>query len=518
MASHASRYRRPGGPWDLPSLDSLLSTSSRSHSIVDGAGRLGAAEIEHRVAALAGWLLSLGARRHDVVAFQLPNGVDAALLYRACWRIGAVAAPVHHRAGIQEIEAVLSQLPPVIFISSPGMAAADLAPGAVTSHVVSAAIRDDPRAHGPAVNLHASPARPGDLAVVLFTSGSTGPPKAVLHTHRALAYKATTMVLAHGLRPDDATLMPAPLAHISGLLNGVLLPCVAGMRSVLMERWDPEKALALIDSHHVTFMAGPPTFFVTMASARSSTRRPGLAGGTMRLISTGGAAVTPAFVDATTEAFGCRVKRTYGSTEAPTVATTSPADPPEQARATDGRVVGEAELKVVDPMTLTKAGAGRPGELWVRGPELFAGYADADDTTAAIASPGRWFRTGDLAVITDDGCLTITGRIKEIIIRGGENVSMREVEEVLESHPTVQQAACAGVPDPVLGERVGAVVVASAAFDVDECKRWFASRGVARFKVPDLIVTTRRIPLLAAGKIDRGAVRELLSAGWRSPR
>lgn len=509
VASRAARYRRPGGPWDVPSLDKILTAAPTTHSIEIGEAHLDKAHLERQVATVAGGLQALGVRRHDVVAFQLQNGIDAVLLYRSCWRIGAVAAPVHHRAGIREIEAAISPLPPATFVTAPSLPAADLDHTLVKRHLVSSEIVED--LHGPPFTHRYSPARPGDLAVVLFTSGTTGTPKAVLHTQRSLAYKATTMLRAHGLRADDATLMPAPLAHISGLLNGVLLPCVAGMRSVLMDRWDPGKALEIIGSQRVSFMAGPPTFFVTMASAATRSRVPA-----MRLISTGGAAVTPAFVDATADAFHCQVKRTYGSTEAPTVTTTLPMDPPARARETDGRPVGEAELKVVDPVTLAEAATGQTGEVWVRGPEVFAGYADRAETAAAIATPGRWLRTGDLAYLTSDGYLTITGRIKEIIIRGGENVSIREVEEVLEAHPAVRQAACAGAPDPVLGERVGALVVAGTDFDVDSCRRWFASRGIARFKSPDLVVVADELPLLATGKVDRQAVRDLLIQRSRS--
>jgi cyclohexanecarboxylate-CoA ligase len=345
----------------------------------------------------------------------------------------------------------------------------------------------------PPVTLGASAARPADLAVALFTSGSTGAPKAVLHTQRGLAYKARLMRDVHGLTATDAVLMPAPLAHISGLLNGVLLPGVAGMRTVLMERWDPEEALDLIASERITFMIGPPTFFVTlMAAAGFSAERVQ----SLRLISSGGAGVTPAFVEQARDAFSAVVKRTYGSTEAPTVTTSHRGDPLDRARDTDGRPTGEVELRI---------GAG--GELWLRGPELFVGYADPLQTRTAHAR-GGWFRTGDLATI-DDGWLTVVGRIKDVVIRGGENISVAEVEGVLEAHPAVRQAAVVGYPDEVLGERVAAFVVADIGFDLDAVRAWFAERGVTRFKTPERVVRLDALPTLAAGKPDRAALREL---------
>jgi acyl-CoA synthetase (AMP-forming)/AMP-acid ligase II len=480
--ARAAHYLRRGGPWDGPSLDAVLATvGGPGDRVVDDDTRLSAASLESQVASLAGGLRGRGVKRGDVVAWQLPNCLEALLLYRACWRLGAVAAPVHPAAGEADAAASLAQVEPRFVLSE----ATDVAGLAV-----------DAPAPVPA---GASPARPADLAAALFTSGSTGPPKAVLHTQRGLAHKARTMAAVHGLGPDDVVLMPAPLAHISGLLNGVLVPGVTGMTSVLMGRWDPEQGLDIVAAERVSFMIGPPTFFVgLMGAGRFSPE----AVATIRLVSCGGAGVTPAFVAHATERLGAFVKRTYGSTEAPTVTTSWAGDPADRARDTDGRAVGEVELKVAPD-----------GELWLRGPELFVGYADPAQTEAARAR-GGWFRTGDLATLDAEGWLTITGRIKDVVIRGGENISVAEVEAVLETHPAVRQAAVVGYPDPVLGERVAAFVVADGGFDLEACRAWFADRGVTRFKTPELVVVLERLPTMAAGKPDRAALRELaLRAG-----
>ena len=180
--------------------------------------------------------------------------------------------------------------------------------------------------------------------------------------------------------------------------------------------------------------------------------------------------MTPAFVEETARTFDCRVKRTYGSTEAPTVTTSTNDDPFEAARDTDGRAVGEVELRVTDPGTGTAVGTGERGELWVRGPEMFAGYADVQQTNEAIAA-GGWFRTGDLATVDAQGWLRIVGRLKEVIIRGGENISASEVEAALEAHPAVRQAVVVGYPDPLMGERVAAYVVTTEPFDLAACRR-----------------------------------------------
>jgi cyclohexanecarboxylate-CoA ligase len=454
----AKEYRQPGGAWDVPTLDALLGVHDD-------------AATADRVARVAGGLRARGVRRRDVVAWQLPNVETAVLLYRACWRLGAIAGPIHHQAGAAEVDRMRALLDAAVVVGP-----------------------DDALPDGDPVTTGA--ARAADLAAALFTGGSTGAPKAVLHTHRGLAHKAITMVGAHGLQRRDAVLMPAPLAHVSGLLNGILVPGTAGMRTVLMARWDPERALDLVETERISFMVGPPTFFVQLMAAPGFTRE---RVESLRLVSSGGAGVTPSFVAGASERLGARVKRSYGSTEAPTVTSSTSRDPVRRARETDGRPVGQCELRVA-----------RDGELLLRGPELFAGYADPADTRAAVTR--GWFATGDLATVDGDGWLTIVGRKKDVIIRGGENIAAAEVEETLAAHPAIRDAVAVGFPDERLGERVCAFVVTDAPFDLEACRAWFATRGVARFKTPERVVRMDAFPVLAAGKVDRAALRQIAAA------
>lgn len=496
-------YRRPGGPWDLPSLDGLL-TDAEPHPalLVGGDRRWSSAEVNDAVARLAGGLEDAAVGRGDVVAWQAANLLEVVLLYRACWRLGAVAAPLHHRAGPAEVEALVSRLRPSLTLSTPDL------PLVALDGTVAIGGGDD----GFAALLDGRPrldaeARPTDPACILFTAGSTGAPKAVLHSHRTLGTKARMMVGIHGLGPDDAVLMPAPLAHISGLLNGLLVPQATPMKSVLMDRWDPDTALELIEAERITFMVGPPTFFVQMREAeRFSPERVE----SLRLVSSGGAGVSPGFVEDASTTFGAVVKRTYGSTEAPTVATSYEGDDPGRARVTDGRAAGEVELRIVDPVRGADAPPGDVGELWVRGPEVCVGYLDAVDTDAAFAK-GAWFRTGDLATLDEEGWLAVVGRLKDVIIRGGENIPATEVEATLETHPAVRQAAVVGEPDPRMGERVVAFVVLGQPFDLETCRAWFEEQGVAKFKTPERVVPLDEIPMLPAGKPDKAALRELLA-------
>ena len=446
----AAQYRAPGGPWDVATLPLVVGTEPE----------------------LAGGLRAAGVRRGDVVAWQAPNTDDVVALYRACWQLGAVAAPLHHQAGATEVATVLDRLGPRVFLGR------DEIQDRVTS------------LRGTGAPVTDSPARGSDPAVVIWTGGSEGEPKGVIHTHRGLAHKAVTMTRVHGLTAADVVLMPAPLAHVSGLLNGVLVPGAAGMRTILMERWDPELALELIERERVSFMIGPPTFFVGLMGA------PGFSPArvaSLRLVSSGGAGVTPAFVEEASARLGAVVKRSYGSTEAPTITTSYAGDPVSRAISTDGRGTGATTLHIA-----------ADGELLVQGPELFAGYLDAEQTRASVSR--GWFHTGDLATL-DDGWLTITGRKKDIIIRGGENIAAAEIERIVEAHPQVREAAAIGEPDDRLGERVCLFIVADAGFDLAECRRWFERQGVARYKTPERVEHLAAMPTLAAGKIDRAALR-----------
>ena len=194
------------------------------------------------------------------------------------------------------------------------------------------------------------------------------------------------------------------------------------------------------------------------------------------------------------EELGARVKRSYGSTEAPTITSSTARDSVRRAAETDGRPVDQCELRIQPD-----------GELWLRGPELFVGYADAAQTREAVTR--GWFRTGDLATVDGRGWLTIVGRKKDVIIRGGENIAAAEVEDVLVAHPTIRDAVAVGYPDEQLGERVCAFVISDSPFDLEQCRAWFAERGIARFKTPEQVRRVDELPVLAAGKVDRAALR-----------
>ncbi len=460
--------------------DLFVAAPDRLDLVVHDDRRVSSTELAQHATSLAGALNARGIGNGDRVAFQLPIGIDAIVVYCACWRLGVVPVAVHPSAGSSQLTDVIEQSEPSILISESGLALA----GVDASVSVASLTGGAPPTPG---------ANPTDDALILFTSGSSGTPKGVVHTHASLVYKARESADVHGFTPADVVLMPAPLAHVSGLLHGVLVPGATGAKAVLMSKWEPGAALDLIEREGVTWMVGPPTFFVGLMDHPEF--RPERTA-SLRLISCGGAGVTPAFAERARTELGAVVKRAYGSTEAPTITTTRYDDPPEKMTTTDGRPFGGSEIRVDDR-----------GELWVRGPEVARGYLDPGDTAAAFVD--GWFRTGDLATI-DDGWLTITGRLGDRIIRGGENISASEVEQHLEAHPAITQAVAIPEPDERLGERVAAFVVTGEEFDIETCRAWFELRGATRFITPERIEIVDALPLLASGKVDRAALRAKL--------
>ncbi len=480
----------------------LAVVEGREDFLVQGPNRISSNDLHHRVRLLAASMAAHGVESGDRVAFQLPPGIDAVTTYRACWHLGAVAVALHPAARSDHLAQALSVAQPNLTVTEPSSALADVAGSVNARDLITepdpacAVLGDEPVDDSAAAGSLSGKSRIDADAVVLFTSGSTGVPQGVVHTHRSLLYKVAQLGEVHGLSRHDTVLMASPLAHVAGLLHGVLIPGTSDMKTVLMARWDPGTALELIERESVTYMVGPPTMFTSLmdhhrfdpARVRS-----------LRLISCGGTGVTPAFCERAGAAFEAVVKRSYGSTEAPTVATSRFDDPIDKMITTDGRAFAQTRLRVDER-----------GELWVSGPELARGYLDPEATTEAFVN--GWFRTGDLATLTD-GWVTIEGRLGDRIIRSGENISAVEVERHLEAHPAVRRAVVVAEPDERLGERVAAFVIAAESFDLRLCRAWFARRGAARYLTPERIEVVERLPVLASGKVDRRELTARLSAG-----
>jgi acyl-CoA synthetase (AMP-forming)/AMP-acid ligase II len=343
-----------------------------------------------------------------------------------------------------------------------------------------------------------------DPAVVLWTSGTTADPKGVVHTHQSLRVEADSIAAAHEIRPGESLLLPMPVTHVAGLTYGVLLPVTSRITTVLMDTWEPARALELVEHEHIGVMISTPVFMRTMIDDPSFARTDI---SSVRLFSLGGAGVAPEMVREGGTRFDCWCKRTYGSTEYPTLTTGRAGDDPERDATTDGSIIADGELRIVDPSTLTDVSPGEPGELLVRGPEMFSGYLDPALDSAAFAD-GGWFRTGDLAVY-DGEYLTIIDRLKDIIIRGGENISAQEVEAALATHPVISEAACIAVPDPIMGEQVCAYVIPrdGARPTLEDLRAHLLELGLARFKLPERLEVRTVLPRTASGKVQKAALR-----------
>ncbi len=522
--ARAQTYLRDGS-WRSDTVwDAFAAIAARQRdrtALVEGDIRLAFRDVAARAEIVAGGLATLGISPGDAVAVQLPNWWETIVVLVATARLGAVAVPILpiHRA--REVGFILRQTAArALFI--PGRyrdcdhreMIAGLRPELpVLADVI--VVRD---AAPPGLRVFESLAAtapppagaPGDVALVMYTSGTTADPKGVLHSHQTLLAEARSLAPVHGLGGGDTVLMPSPLTHVSGLVHALLVPAALGSGAVLMPRWDPGEALRLMARERVTYMVGAPTFLRDLAHhpALSASDVSGF-----RLFSCGGADVDPTLVAEAAHRLGCVAKRVYGSTEFPTITTTGPDDPPARRVDSDGRPIGAAEIRLVDDDDAEVA-LGREGEILARGPECCLGYLDPALNAEVFTADG-WFRTGDLGTVDAEGYLRITGRKKDIIIRKGENISARELEDLLAAHPAVAEAAVVGLPDATAGEIACAVLRLRRGADtptLDEVTHHLLMRGLSKRKVPERLVVMDDLPRTASGKVLKRALRERLTS------
>jgi cyclohexanecarboxylate-CoA ligase len=502
-----AQWRAHGAWTDETLLDRLAAVDGEQPAVVDGEHRLTVADLREQSARVASGLRQLNVLPGTVVAMQLPNWWEAVVLCWAAWRCGAVVAPITPTLREREVGFILRQSRARLAIVPREFRGTDY-PALVRSTGFAGGILEVRGAHvlpTSDVAVHGVNTNVDDRAVILWTSGTTSDPKGVVHTHQSLRAEADTIAAAHDMRAGEPLLLPMPVTHVAGLTYGVLLPVTSAVTAVLMDTWEPGRALDLVERERIAVMISTPVFMRTMIDhprfAATDTS-------SLRLFSLGGAGVAPAMVREGATKFGCWCKRTYGSTEYPTLTTGLLGDDPELDATTDGRLIAGAELRIVDPDTGADLAAGAPGELLARGPEMFVGYLDPALDAEAFAG-GGWFRTGDLARY-DGTYLTIVDRLKDIIIRGGENVSAQEVEALLVTHPSVAEAACVAAPDPVMGEEVCAFVIAAgtATPTLDELRAHLLEHGLARFKLPARLEVRTELPRTASGKVQKAPLRD----------
>jgi acyl-CoA synthetase (AMP-forming)/AMP-acid ligase II len=486
--------------------------------------RLTLAELGERGALVARALHSLGLRRGDVLAAQMPQWSEQLTLWYAASQLGLVYLPIIHIYGAVELSYILADARARALIVPDTWRSidylqrvAELGDLPALDNIVvlgdagrSGCLQWEDLMGRAAREANGAPVRPdpdvstSDACLLLYTSGTTALPKGVVHTSDSFLAEAWTSfpVLYRG--PRSVTLDVSPAGHMASII-GVTRPMLTHANlTIFMDAWSAEHALELVGRYHVTSSGGPPYFLSTLLDAAGD--NPGRLGGIADWM-LGGSAV-PVPLSQRAEEIGLRTYRCYGSTEHPTVSTNMPTDTEDQRTRTDGKPLPGTHIRIVDEDERDVA-PGEEGEIRVVGPEQMAGYTDPEATAQAFDSRG-YFRTGDLGVLRPDGHLQVTGRKKDIIIRGGENLSALEIEEILLRHPAVREVAAVAVPDQVYTERVCAVVSleAGTALSLEDVRRHFVQSGVAKHKTPERLVVMAELPHTATGKVKKQELRE----------
>ena len=467
-------------------------------------------------------LRKLGLEEGDVISFQLPNWRESVVLDIAASAMGLIVNPIIPIYRDRELRFILADagtrliyIPEQIrSLEFPSMIASLRADLPALEHVVTVRaegdyedmLRYENLIDEEAADISSLPiVDPNSIKAILYTSGTTGSPKAVLHSHNTL-----TRVIQHsldfwGMDENDVMLMPSPVTHITGYGSGMVLPFLTPVKSALMARWDADAAVEFIQRVGATASVGATPFLVELLNAaeRHNTGLP-----SMRLFACGGAAVPPQVVNRAYEVLdNCKAFRVYGSTEAPVITQGFVADGDQQLAAeTDGKIYGY-EVKILDEER-RELGLGEDGEIAARGAGMMLGYADPEQNAQAHDDEGFFF-TGDIGQRTADDAILITDRKKDIIIRGGENISAKEVEDVLHDHPKIGEAAVLSMPHERLGEGVCAYIVPAAGElpTLAEVAAFADAAGLARQKIPEHIEVVSELPRTASGKVRKDVLR-----------
>ncbi|EPU2721553.1 medium-chain fatty-acid--CoA ligase [Escherichia coli] len=478
--------------------------------------------LDHAASCLANWMLAKGIESGDRIAFQLPGWCEFTVIYLACLKIGAVSVPLLPSWREAELVWVLNKCQAKMFFAPTlfkqtrpvdlilplqnqlpqlqQIVGVDKLAPATSSLSLSQIIADNTPLTT-AITTHGD-----ELAAVLFTSGTEGLPKGVMLTHNNILASERAYCARLNLTWQDVFMMPAPLGHATGFLHGVTAPFLIGARSVLLDIFTPDACLALLEQQRCTCMLGATPFVYDLLNvlekqpADLSALRFFLCGGT----------TIPKKVARECLQLGIKLLSVYGSTESSPHAVVNLDDPLSRFMHTDGYAAAGVEIKVVDDARKTLP-PGCEGEEASRGPNVFMGYFDEPELTARALDEEGWYYSGDLCRMDEAGYIKITGRKKDIIVRGGENISSREVEDILLQHPKIHDACVVAMPDERLGERSCAYVVLKAphhSLSLEEVVAFFSRKRVAKYKYPEHIVVIEKLPRTASGKIQKFLLRK----------
>ena len=495
------------------------------NSMEDKGRRLSYREFSALVDRIAVGLVELGIQRSDIVSCQLPNWWQFAALAFACWRIGAVINPMMPIFREREVKFMLGFAESKMFVvprefrgfDHPAMVRGIrselphlqrlLVVGGSGEESFEQALLDplwETRRDSKRLFAERRP-DPDDVFQLLYTSGTTGEAKGVMHTPNTLLSNIYPFCERLSLTKQDIVLMSSPLAHQSGFIYGVLMPIVLSTTVVLQDIWSGRRAAELIDEALATFTFASTPFLSDLTDAVEKD-----AGkvASLRFFVAAGAPIPRVLVERATKTLGATIISGWGMTENGAVTTTQPGDPDEKAFFTDGRPLPGMEVKVVAPDGKPLA-AGEEGLLKVRGCSNFVGYLRRPQLYNHDTE--GWFDTGDLARADADGYIRITGRAKDIIIRGGENIPVIEIEGLLFRHPAVQSVAIVGITDARLGERACAFVAPKPGqrLSFEDMIRFLTEQKIARQYMPERLEIVEALPLTPSGKVQKFKLREM---------
>jgi 3-phosphoshikimate 1-carboxyvinyltransferase len=492
---------------------------------VDGEGidhELSWSELEDQSERWARALLDLGVAPGEPVAFQLPNRVEFVSIALGAMRIGAVCEPLMPIFREHELEFMLDRSGARVLVVPDEHRGHDHTNMALDmrdrleklKHVVVLSGGDtwvagngEDAAPDPLAQRNPSAEMTAQL---LFTSGSTGEPKGVLQNHRSLNLAAQIHVRHFGLTRDDVIYSPSPLAHQTGFLYGMWIALTLGAPLVMQGHWTAELGFDAVRRTGVTFVQAATPFLadiVRIARARGETA------GQLRIFVATGAAIPRELAREARDVLGAEVGGAFGTTESCLGAAFVPGEDPERAWGTDGRALQGLTLRIVDDQG-AELPAGCEGNFEVLTPTLFEGYLDRPDLTAEAITADGYYRTGDLATIDADGYLRITGRVKDVINRGGEKVPVVEVEALLYGHPAVEEVAIVAMPDPRLGERACAFIVLKPGgeLDFESMQRHLQESRISKPYWPERLEIVDSLPRTPSGKIQKFVLRDRVSS------
>lgn len=482
--------------------------TSRQAIVVPGVTAASYGQIQEQASRISAWIAGAGVERGDVVAMVMGNTLEFVEVFFGITTLGAAAAPLNPAYRYDEFKSYLEDSKAAMAVLEPGnKSAVDACQALGLPYLIAQSSNDGdlvgPLARHTARDLVEDAYLP---ALFLHTSGTTSKPKGVPLTHANLSVSAANVVETYHLTSADVALCVMPLFHVHGLVGTLLSTMASGGTMLLPPRFSATTFWEDATSHGATWYSAVPTIHQILVTKGSDVPPPK---GTFRFVRSCSAALPPALLYAVEEMLGTPVVEAYGMTEAAHQMTSNPLPPGRRRAGTVGEGTG------VDVALLDETGAisnlGGPGEVVIRGPNVMSGYRDNPRANADAFVDG-WFRTGDQGVIDEDGYLTITGRLKEIINRGGEKISPVEVDAVLAAHPAVSEAVCFGVPDDKYGQEVHAAVVLKAAAEVSDLQRHVRER-LAPFKVPKMIYISTELPRTATGKLQRAHVARLFRQG-----